>query len=327
MPEPLHNPDRLKIILAFFLIYVIWGSTYLAIRVGIESMPPLMMAGTRFLIAGMILYCFMRFRGAERPRLVHWLSAGFIGVLLLVVGNGVVVCAEKTVPSGLTSLILAIVPIYVALINWLRPRGTTPGARTILGLITGIAGMVLLIGPAALVGAHGPSLAAGTGILFLSSLSWAAGSVISQSLRLPKSPFLGTAMQMLVGGAVLSIISLITGEFTHFQAAALTARSLWALAYLIVFGSLVGFTAYIWLLHKVRPERVATYAYVNPVIAVFLGWALGGEAVSTGTLVSACIIVFAVWLITGAASKGEKQEASIPLQASALDELSVEVTA
>jgi drug/metabolite transporter (DMT)-like permease len=302
MSSSTKQPERWQIISAFLAIYLIWGSTYIAIRFALESFPVFFMASTRFLVAGLLLYAWARARGAARPDFAHWKQAAFIGSLLLVIGNSGIAFAEKTVPSGIVSLLVAMVPVFVALLEWLRPKGVAPSPRRIFGLLTGIVGMAILTGPSRLTGGSGFDLFGVSCVLF-GSLAWSFGSLHARTARLPEVPLLGTAMQMLCAGAIMGIFSLIGGETHKLQLTSISVESWCALAYLITFGSIVGFSAYVWLLKMVSPSRVSTYAYVNPVVAVFLGWALAGEALSMQTMLAAVVILVAVWIITGARDK------------------------
>jgi drug/metabolite transporter (DMT)-like permease len=304
VPATENRSLKLQIVLAFLAVYVIWGSTYLAIRFVIQDFPPFMMAGVRFLIAGALLYALVRLRGAPTPKPLHWVPAGIIGTLLLVFGNLGVVLSERTVPTGLVSILVAMVPIYVAILDWLRPGGKAPTMRVIAGLALGALGIVFLVGPSNITGGHSVDM---TGLLFLTvgSISWSAGTLYSRHVRWEVSPLMATAMQMLFAGGLLSMISLSIGEPTHFNITHVGSRAILSLVYLITFGSIVGFTAYIWLLNHVSPSRVATYAYVNPVVAVFLGWAMNGEKFTTEMMFAAAIILTAVWFITGGKVKNE----------------------
>lgn len=291
------KPSHWRVITAFAAVYLIWGSTYLAIRLAVETMPPFLMAGVRFLIAGAILYVWTRWRGVPKPTRAHWFAAAGVGGLLLLGGNGGVVWAAQHVPSGLTALLIATVPLWMALLNWLRPGGIKPSHRAVFGLLLGFIGILLLIGPSKLAGTdHIDSL--GAVVLIIAALAWAAGSLYSRRAQLPASPLLATGMEMLTGGALLLIASLLFGEWSRFDPSALSLRSWIALSYLIVFGALIGFTAYIWLLRVTTPAQASTYAYVNPVVAIFLGWAFAGESLTTRTLLAAVIIVGAVVVIT-----------------------------
>jgi drug/metabolite transporter (DMT)-like permease len=285
---------RSRVWVALAAVYLIWGSTYLAIHYAIETLPPLLMAGVRFLIAGTILYGWARWRGAARPTLRHWRSTAVVGALLLLGGNGGVVWAQKTVPSGLAALMVAIVPLWMVGISALRKGGERPGLRTWLGIGLGLCGVVILFG-GGLAADRGYLLG---GLLLLgASLAWSFGSIWSKTAALPESPLLATGMEMLCGGALLFVAGLLAKE-SGFDWQQVSAKSLWATAYLIVFGSLIGFTAYIWLLRSTTAALASTYAFVNPVVAVFLGWLLAGEAVTPRTLLAAAVIVTGVVVIT-----------------------------
>lgn len=288
-------PARWRIVAAFAAVYVIWGSTYLAIRIAIDTLPPFLMAGMRFLLAGSLLAGWARARGAAPPARGHWLSAAMLGALFLVGGNGGVVWAEQRVPTGLTSLLVACTPVWTVLVDWLRPGGARPGGRTVVGLAVGFAGVALLVAPGRLGGA--PVDPAGAVVLLLASLSWSVGSVYTRQLPQPASPLLATGMQMLCGGVALAAGGMLAGEATRLTAGAFTPRAIAAVLYLVVFGSLIGFTAFTFLLRHASPARVATYAYVNPVVAVGLGWALAGETLSPRAFAAAAVILSAVVLI------------------------------
>ena len=293
------EPSTTAVAAAFLAVYVVWGSTYLAIRFAIETLPPFSMAGVRFLVAGAFLYGWMRMRGAQRPKALHWRGAFIVGGLLLLGGNGAVVWAEQRVPSGLTALLVATVPLWMMLIDWLRRDGARPKLRVVIGLLLGFAGIGILIGPGEIMGGDRVD-PLGAAALIFASLSWATGSIYSRHATLPSSALLATAMQMLAGGTLLAAAGLVTGEWLAFEPAAVTWRSILALLYLIVFGALVGFTCYTWILRVSTPAKVSTYAYVNPVIAVILGWTLADEALSMRTVVATAVIVAAVAFITTA---------------------------
>ncbi len=289
-----HAP-RLKLLLAFLAIYTIWGSTYLAIKVSIETIPPFLMAGMRFTIAGLLLYGFARSRGAERPTREHWRNSALIGSLLFLAGNGALTWAELKVPSGLAALLLSIIPLWMVLLHHLELRRGLDW-QLVLGLVLGLAGIALLVGPRELLGG-GRVSPLGAGILVAGSVGWAIGSLHSRRAKMPKSALLAASMEMLAGGAGLLLLGFAAGEGRALIHTNFSGHSLWALAYLIVFGSLLGFTAYHWLLTVTTPSRVATYAYVNPVIAVVLGWALGGESLTARIAVATAVIVSAVAII------------------------------
>lgn len=299
------SPSRVTVVLAFAAVYLIWGSTYLGIRFALETLPPFLMVGVRYLVAGGLLLGWAWLRGGLRGpgktlSLASWRAALIAGGLLLVGGNGGVVWAEHLgVPSGLTALIVCTVPLWVVLLEWLGPRSVRtgrPGRTVTVGVLMGLAGVVLLFGPSDLT-VEGMSLLGGL-VVVGASLSWAYGSVISRRLALPTSPLLGTAMEMLAGGAVLLLLGLATGEHGRIAWDQISAKSLLALVYLILFGSLVAFTSYVYLLKVVPTSKVATYAYVNPVVALFLGWGLAGEAFGSRALLAAAVILGAVVLIT-----------------------------
>lgn len=284
------------LLLAFLAVYIVWGSTYLAMRFGVESFPPLLLAGTRFLTTGLLFYPFLRWKTGIRPTAQHWLTASITGFLLLFCGNGGVCWAELTVPSGVTALLVAMVTLWMVLVDWLRPGGHRPSARVFFGVFLGFAGLALLVGPSHL-GASGRIDPIGAGVLVLASFSWACGSLYSKHGALPASAMLSMAMQCLAGGAALWIGGLLTGEVSRFHVAAISMRSWLAVAYLIVFGSGVGFTAYIYILKNSTAARVATYALVNPVVALFLGWVLAGEPLTLRTVAAAAVILGAVILV------------------------------
>jgi drug/metabolite transporter (DMT)-like permease len=295
-PSPVTRMSTL-VLIAFGLVYVVWGSTYLAIRVGIESFPPLLLAGSRHLLTGLILYPLLRWKTGVRPTARHWRMSFITGFLLLFIGNGGVCLAEQTVPSGVTALLVATVSLWMVLVDWLRPGGTRPVPRVMAGLILGFGGLALLVGPKNL-GGSGRVDPLGVGILLVASLAWASGSVYSKHAGgLSGSPLLGAAMQSLSGGIALWIAGIASGEIRSLHLAAISLRSWLALGYLIVFGSMVGFTAYIYILKKSTATRVATYAFVNPVVALFLGWLLVGESITLRTIIAAAVILTAVLLV------------------------------
>ncbi|MGZ8375905.1 MAG: EamA family transporter [Gemmatirosa sp.] len=299
------RPARAQLLLAFAIVYVVWGSTYLAMRIAVQTIPPFLMGGVRFVLAGLLLAAWVTWR--ERPRWPTgrtWAWAAITGALLFVGGNGGVAWAGRTVPSGIVALLAASLAIWMVLLDWLRPGGQRPTALVLGGAALGLAGVGLLVGPTPLArGANGVD-PWGSALALGGSLTWAVGSMLMRHRHASASPFLGSALQMLVGGVLLLGIAALHGDFTATALAGVTAgdagsaRALWAMAYLVVFGSLVGFTAYIWLMRHAAPSKVATYAYVNPVVAVLLGWALGGEPIGPRTIAASAVIVAAVALIT-----------------------------
>jgi drug/metabolite transporter (DMT)-like permease len=285
------------VLAAFGAIYLIWGSTYLGIRFAVETIPPFLLGGARFLLAGGILYAWLRFQGVPNPAGFHWRNAVVVGGLLLGAGNGGVNWAEQKLASSLTALLIAVTPLWFVLLDWLRPRGTRPTLQTLLGIVVGFAGVALLVGRGNATRQNPVDLSAVTALV-IASVAWASGSLYARYTPKPDSSFMAGAMQMLTGGAVLLAVGLISGEAARFHLTAISARSAWAFAYLTVAGSLIGFTAFSWLLKVSTPARISTYAYVNPVIAVFLGWAIGGEKLTTSILWAAGVIVLGVIIIT-----------------------------
>jgi len=306
------SPPRALLIAAFAVIYIVWGSTYLAIRVAIETLPPFLMAGTRFLIAGAIMYAWASSRGAARPTRAEWRAALILGAFFLLFGNGGVVWAEQRVPSGLAAVLVALLPIWTAIIEWVRPGGRRPTAMVTLGLLIGFGGVALLFAPSAGSTRVDP---VGGIVLMMASLSWGIASVLSKGMPQPESGARASGMQMLAGGTLLTLAGLVTGEPGAVNLDAVTLRSAAALLYLIVFGSLLGFSAFTWLLRVASPGRVATYAYVNPVVAVFLGWLLLSEPLGLRDLAAAAIIVSGVVLITTARARSTSARLSSEAEA------------
>jgi len=302
---------RLRVLLAFAAVYLIWGSTYLGIRVAIETLPPLMMAGARYLAAGGVLYALARWRGAPAPRREHWRWATVVGAFMLLGGNGAVVWAEQRVPSGLAALLIATVPLWMALLAWRSGAAPRPSGLILLGLLLGMLGVALLVSARGLGDGRGVD-PIGAVVLIGGALSWAHGSLVARRGPAPSNPFLATAMQMLAGGVCLTVAGLARGEWGRFDPAAVSSRSVFAFLYLWSFGSFLGFTAYIYLLRATTPARAATYAFVNPLVAVVLGWTLAGETLSARTLVAAAIIVSGVVaIVTGARPAAKPAVAAI----------------
>lgn len=296
---------------AFAALYLIWGSTYLAILVAIETLPPFLMAGVRFVIAGAILLAWVRLRGGPAGNPGEWRNAWITGGLLLVGGNGAVVWAEQWIPSGLAALLVASVPLWMVVVDWLWGKGSRPGVGLILGMLWGLVGVGLLVAGEGM-GPGGTMGVLAAMVVVLGSISWAFGSIRARYAPAASSPQGGTARQMLAGGALLVLLGLITGEPGRFDPEAISLRSLVALAYLVVFGSLVAFSAYVWLLRVSTPSRVSTYAYVNPAVALFLGWALAGEPVGPRTLLASAVILSAVMLISRRSGPGRTPGTGAP---------------
>jgi drug/metabolite transporter (DMT)-like permease len=290
-----HPVPRGKLIAAFAAVYIVWGSTYLAIRFALETLPPFLMAGVRFMTAGALVYGVLIARGAEHPNRLNWRDAFVVGAFLLLGGNGGVVWAEQYVVSGIAALLVATLPIWMLLFDWWRGTGAQPTGRTVLGIALGLIGVAVLVGPQELGEGSVPPLPAL--VLVLASVSWAWGSIYSRGAVKPSSPMMATALQMFSGGLLLTILGLLTGELGELDLGSASMKSLLALLYLLLFGSIVGYSAYIWLLHHAQPAHVATYAYVNPVVAVFLGWLLASEPITARVLIAAAVIIGGVAVI------------------------------
>jgi len=289
---------RARLIAAFVAVYVIWGSTYLAIRFAVQTLPPLLMASARFVVAGVIVLLWARLRDrAAWPTRVEWRVGLIGGTLLLLGGNGGVSWAEQRVPSGIAALLVAVVPVFMVLLEWLRPDGTRPRVAVFVGVGLGLAGLALLVGPDALRGGA-RSDAIGALVLVLASLSWAAGSLYTKLAPKATSGTMATGAQMLAGGLALLAAAVVAGEPARLDLAHASTSSLIAFLYLLTFGSLIGFTAYVYLLAHTTAAKASTYAYVNPVVAVLLGWAIGHEPVTSRTMLAAAVILAGVAIIT-----------------------------
>jgi len=298
---------------ALIAVYIVWGSTYLAIRFTIETIPPFLSAGMRFLISGAILYFWRRLSGDHAPTRIEWRSATIIGLLLLLGGNGALVWAEQRIPSGIASLFIATTPLWMVLIDSVRPGGVRTSWITWLGVLVGFIGIALLVNPWQ-VHTTSPALdLIGMVVLIFAALSWSIGSLYSRKAPLPSSPLLGTGMEMLVGSLGLFAFGSIIGEWGQFHPASISLRSLGGLAYLIVFGSGIGFVAYTWLLRNAPTPLVSTYAYVNPVVALLLGSLVANENLEALEIISALIIISGVVLITTAKFLPSRKTAPLPL--------------
>ncbi|HSI88214.1 MAG TPA: EamA family transporter [Pyrinomonadaceae bacterium] len=306
--------DRKVIILiaAFAAVYIFWGSTYLAIKYSIETLPPFLMAGVRFLIAGSILFGAARLsKQWERPTLAHWKTSAIVGTLLLLGGNGGVVLAQHYISSSLAALLVATEPLWIVVLSWVWLRSGRPNWRVGAGLLIGFVGVWLLIGGkggGTAAGSEGGQLFGAVAVM-AGALFWATGSIYGLKAPMPRSSLMSAGMQMIAGSVSLLIVGLIRGEAASFDPEAVSSASLYAMVYLIVFGSLIGFTAYSWLLKNARPTMVSTYAYINPVVAVILGWGIAGESLTGQMMIGAAIIVGSVALVTsqkgGAVKKRE----------------------
>lgn len=298
-------PSRTALILAFAAIYLIWGSTYLGIRIAVETLPPFLMAGVRFLVAGGIMAGVLALTRGFKATPQQWRDNAIIGGFLLLGGNGLVSWAEQKIPSGIATLMVSVGPVFIVLLDWLvlvvakdGQRGTRPTLLTFLGLGLGFVGLALLVGPNVVDGGVGHLDSMGLVALLAACLFWGIGSLFTRYARDPAEPFTGSAIQMICGGGWLLLVSVLAGEPFHFDPAAVSARSIIAWVYLAGVGSLIGFTTFVWLMKHSTPSKVSTYAYVNPIVAVFLGWLVLHEPVSPRIFVAAAVIVAGVAIIT-----------------------------
>jgi drug/metabolite transporter (DMT)-like permease len=303
---------KTKVWLALLALYIVWGSTYLAIRFTVETIPPFMHAALRFLISGAILYGWRRMAGDAPPTSGNWKSTAIVGTALLLGGNGLVAWAEQTVPSGIAALMISTAPFWLVLFESMRTGGAKPTWQSILGLVIGFGGVFLLIGPAEITGGEGGIDPFGAVLLLFAPLFWSMGSIYARGADMPKSTLLSTGMQMLTGALALFIVSLVKGEFNGFSLGLVSTRSWLGLLYLITFGSLIGFVSYGWLLHNAPVSLTSTYAYVNPVVAVFLGYFFANELLNGRILIATMIIIGSVILINSARHFKVKTD---PLQA------------
>jgi drug/metabolite transporter (DMT)-like permease len=291
---------KVRIWLALITIYIVWGSTYLAIRFAVETMPPFLMAAIRFLIAGGILFIWRKLAGDKRPSKIEWRSAAIVGLLLLTGGNGSVVWAEQRVASGVAALLVGSAPLWMVTIDAIRPGGHKANLQTWAGVIIGFMGIMILISPWNMANNSQTLDIFGVAALLLGGFLWAVGSLYSRSATLPGSPLLGTGMEMLAGGAGLLVLGTITGEWGRLDISTISARSIWGLVYLILFGALIGYSAYTWLLRNAPTPLVSTYAYVNPLVAIFLGSMLAAEPLTPKILIAALVVVGSVAIINTA---------------------------
>ena len=304
-----NEPSRGRLLAAFAAVYLLWGSTYLFIRFAVESLPPFIMAGVRFAVAGAILYGWARLRGTPAPTPGEARSAAIAGLFLLLGGNGAVVWAEQHVPSGVTALLVGTVPLWIVLLDWARPGGIRPGVGVFVGLAVGLAGVAFLVGPRSL--SSNAADPVGAAVLIVGSILWAAGSLYVRHAPRPASAVVANGAQMLAGGAALLAVGAVSGEVARLDLVAASTRSLLSLLYLVVAGSLIGFTAYTYLLRVSTPARVSTYAYVNPIVAVFLGWAFAEEQLTPRTLIAAGVILGGVAIVTlvgGGSTSGDADD-------------------
>jgi drug/metabolite transporter (DMT)-like permease len=285
--------SRTRLILAFLAVYVCWGSTYLGIKVVVQTLPPLTLSGLRFFVAGVLMYLFLRLRGTPRPERVHWKSAAIGGLCLILGGNGLVSIASLWIDSGLIAVLVSVTPLYMTLIGWWSGQGRRPGPWTCMGLLLGLAGVALLVGPSFAA----RNLLLGSGLALLAPLIWTMGALYGRRAVQPSSTLLFAAMQMTCGGAATLAVALLSGETFRADWLAGSAQSWWALAYLMVFGSWIGFSAFITITKHTPPSVSSSYAYVNPVIAVLLGVLLLQEPLSPRSLLGIGLTLGAVALV------------------------------
>jgi drug/metabolite transporter (DMT)-like permease len=298
---------------AFATVYVVWGSTYLAIRYAVESIPPFLMAGMRNIVAGSLLFALARLRGGESPTRLQWRDAAIAGGLMLLIGNGGVTWAEKTIPSGIAALLVALTPAWMVVFDWLRPKGVRPGPLVVLGIAIGFAGVALLARNRPSDG--GSAYGLGVILLMASSIGWALGSIFNRGANKPASLLTAGGMQLIAGGVLLLGASAISGELKMFSLAQVTLRSFGSWLYLMLAGSLVSYTVYLWLLQVSTPARVSTNAYVNPLIAVLLGSTIGLEPLSHDVLVAGALIITAVVLVLrGGVAKVAKKQGTLAIR-------------
>ena len=303
--QPTPRPSTTALIAAFAAIYLIWGSTYLGIRYAIETIPPLLMMGIRHLTAGSLLYAWTRWRGTPAPRLREWIYPAIIGPLLFLGGHGSLAWAEKRVPSGIAALLVATLPMWIVVLARIWGTERHLARASLGGLVLGFVGVLVLFGPDALRHNGELNLIGAAAVLF-GTFIWAAGTIFMRSVKMPDSPFLSSSMQMLAGGASLILTAALVGEPRQFHFTSVSSLSWLALGYLILFGSIIAFTAYTWLHMVASPSRVATYAYVNPVVAVLLGWTLASEPISIYTGIAMIVILAGVALVNVGSSKADE---------------------
>lgn len=298
-----------KIWIALITLYIVWGSTYFGIKVAIETIPPFFHAGIRFLVSGLIILAWQKAAKQEMPTRKQWVSTAIIGTLLLLGGNGLVSWAEQFIPSGIAALVIATVPLWLVIMEALRPGGIKPTWQAIVGLLVGFVGIFILAGPAEISGSQNNLDPFGVAALLAATVLWAFGSIYSKTADLPKASMVTTGAEMLMGSIGLFIVSLLTGELNGWDPAGISTRSLIGVLYLIFIGSIVGFGSYIWLLQNAPISLVATYAYVNPIVAVILGYLLGDEALESRTWIAAAVIIGAVMFINSKNKPQVRKEA------------------
>ena len=296
------RPRTWKILLAFAIIYLVWGSTFLAIRIGVREVPPFLLAGMRFLVAGLILCGWMMARGERSPSIRQWASVILIAFMIFVLDYGLLFWAEQRVPSGIAAVMMATIPVFMALSEIIFLRTQKATIRLALALLIGIGGVSVLMSSSLNLGGA-PIDSRGAVALIIASFNWSLGSALMRKLPLPHSKVMSSGAQMLAGGVLLILAAAALGEFRNFSPSAVSREAWLSLVYLIVAGSIVGFTAYVWLLHHESPTKVGTYAYVNPVVAVLIGYFFGGEALGLRTILGTLLVLISVVVITTTRSK------------------------
>jgi drug/metabolite transporter (DMT)-like permease len=305
------RPPSWKILLAFSIIYFVWGSTFLAIRIGVQEVPPFLLAALRFFTAGLVLYAWLRLKGTPAPKPREWAWASALGALIFLLDYGCLFWAEQRVPSGVTAVVLATIPVFIALLEIIFLRTQKLTVRLGLALMIGICGVGVLMNRSFSLG-EAPIDRAGALALLVASATWSIATILTRRVPLPASKAMSAAAQMLTGGAMLFVLAAVSNEFAGFRVQAVPWNAWFALIYLIIAGSIVGFTAYVWLLHYESPTKVGTYAYVNPVVAVCLGYFFGGEAVGARTLLGTLLVLVSVITITTTPKVAATTNAAIP---------------
>jgi drug/metabolite transporter (DMT)-like permease len=298
------QPRAWKVLLAFAVIYLVWGSTFLAIRVGVREVPPFLLAGMRFLVAGIVLYGWMRVRGAPSPTAREWGAASLLAILIFLLDYGLLFWAERRVPSGIAAVMMATIPAFMAIAEIIFLRTQRLTVRLGLALLTGLGGVAVLVGHSIELG-QAPVDTAGACALIIAAISWSVAASLTRRMPLPADKAMSSGAQMFAGGVLLTLIAALLGEFRGFHVQAVSRGAWLALAYLIMAGSIIGFTAYVWLIHHQSPTKVGTYAYVNPVIALLVGYFLGGEAIGPRTVAGTVLVLVSVIIITTTPKKVE----------------------
>jgi drug/metabolite transporter (DMT)-like permease len=303
--EPASKPRKWQVLLAFAIIYFVWGSTFFAIRVGVREVPPFLLAGMRFLVAGIVLYAWMRAKGTPSPTLNEWRSATILAFLIFVLDYGLLFWAEKRVPSGVAAVMLATIPAFMTISEIVILRTQRLTTRLAVALLVGIGGVAVLVSPAVSFG-EAPIDTVGACALIVAAISWSVAAALTRKLQLPAAKVMSSGSQMLAGGLLLSVTAALLGEFRGFHVQAVSRGAWLALLYLIVAGSIVAFTAYVWLIHHESPTKVGTYAYVNPVVAVLVGYFLGGETIGGRTIFGTLLVLVSVVVITTTPARREE---------------------